>query len=311
MQQEEFRLTEEESLLINKNEKIANKNIIQKELIFKALLNEYLKTQRKEQYEAANVPNDGSCLYHAIILSFAAKYDGHQLEINHQKMREKVAIHMLRGQENTEYLRNFAMNENDDSSSSSNRIIIDMCNNSFKKAVQKRYIKYAKSHMNNTHHWPIELCLHIVAELYNLDLTVLQEVMDPKTGQPSGYICERLRSVGLGLLLTATSSSSSSSSSSFSSATKTTSTATTSNYQQLLPSSSPTAPTPQSITKETKAIIIGPSSSPTPTPLLLLPPPPPPPPQSTTRRETKAIIIGNRWDQHYYSIGIIFIVVCC
>ena len=29
MQQEEFRLTEEESLLINKNEKIANKHIIQ------------------------------------------------------------------------------------------------------------------------------------------------------------------------------------------------------------------------------------------------------------------------------------------
>jgi len=212
MQQEEFRLTEEESLLINKNEKIANKHNNQKELIFKALLNEYLKTQREEQYEAANVPNDGSCLYHAILLSFAAKYDGQQLEINHQKMREKVAIHMLRGQENTEYLRNFAMNENDNSSSS-NRSIIDM-SNSAKKAVQKRYVKYAKSHMNNTYHWPIELCLHIVAELYNLDLTVLQEVMDPKTGQPSGYICERLRTGGLGLLLTATSSSSSSSSSS-------------------------------------------------------------------------------------------------
>jgi len=278
MQQEEFRLTEEESLLINKNEKIANKHNIQKELIFKALLNEYLKTQREEQYEAANVPNDGSCLYHAIMLSFAAKYDGQQLEINHQKMREKVAIHMLRGQENTEYLRNFAMNENDNSSSS-NRSIIDM-SNSAKKAVQKRYVKYAKSHMNNTYHWPIELCLHIVAELYNLDLTVLQEVMDPKTGQPSGYICERLRTGGLGLLLTATSSSSSSSSSSFffssasASATTTTSTATTSNYQKLLPSSSPTAPSPQSIT-----------------------------------RETKTIIIGNRWDQHYYSIGIK--IYCC
>jgi hypothetical protein len=277
MQQEEFRLTEEESLLINKNEKIANKHNIQKELIFKALLNEYLKTQREEQYEAANVPNDGSCLYHAIMLSFAAKY-GQQLEINHQKMREKVAIHMLREQENTEYLRNFAMNENDNSSSS-NRSIIDM-SNSAKKAVQKRYVKYAKSHMNNTYHWPIELCLHIVAELYNLDLTVLQEVMDPKTGQPSGYICERLRTGGLGLLLTATSSSSSSSSSSFffssasASATTTTSTATTSNYQKLLPSSSPTAPSPQSIT-----------------------------------RETKTIIIGNRWDQHYYSIGIK--IYCC
>ena len=101
MQQEEFRLTEEEFLLINNNEKIANKVIIQNEQIFKVLLNEYLKTHQNERYEAANVPNDGSCLYHAILLSFVAKY-GQQLEINHQKMREKVAIHMLRGQENTE-----------------------------------------------------------------------------------------------------------------------------------------------------------------------------------------------------------------
>ena len=67
---EEFHLTEEEFLIINKNEKKANKQIIQNEQIFKSLLNEYLKNQ---QYEAANVPNDGSCLYHAILHSFAAK----------------------------------------------------------------------------------------------------------------------------------------------------------------------------------------------------------------------------------------------
>ncbi len=214
-QQEDFRLTEEEFLIINKNEKIANKLIIQNEQIFKALLNEYLKNQRSEQYEASDVPNDGSCLYHAILHSFAAKY-GQQLKIDHQKMREKVAIHMLRGQENTDYLRNLTMNENDNSSS--NISIIDMKNSS-KKAVQKRYVKYDQSHMNNTHHhWPIELCLHIVAELYNLDVTVLQEALDPNAGRPSGYICERLRSVA-GLLLTTTTSSSSSSSSAAAAAT--------------------------------------------------------------------------------------------
>ena len=32
-------------------------------------------------------------------------------------------------------------------------------------------------------------------------------------------------------------------------------------------------------------------------------------PQSNTRK-TMEIIIGNRWDQHYYSIGI-FIIICC
>jgi hypothetical protein len=227
----ELHLTEEELLIINENEKNAKNNIFQNEQKFKFLLNEYLKTHKKISCEAANVPNDGSCLYHAILHSFAAKYS-QQIEINHQKMREKVAIHMLRGQENTEYLRNFAMNENDNSSSS-NRSIIDM-SNSAKKAVQKRYVKYAKSHMNNTHHWPIELCLHIVAELYNLDVTVLQESLDPKASQPSGYICERLRSVSGLLLTTTTSSSSSSSSAAAAAATTTTSTSTL--YPQLLPS---------------------------------------------------------------------------
>ena len=259
LQQEEFRLTEEECLIINKNEKIANKLIIQNEQIFKALLNEYLKNQRNEQYEAANVPNDGSCLYHAILLSFVAKY-GQQLEINHQKMREEVAIHMLRGKENTEYLRNFAMNENDDSSS--NISFIGM-SNSAKKAVQKRYVKYAKSHMNNTHHWPIELCLHIVAELYNLDLTVLQEAMDPREGRPSGYICERLRTVGI---LTTSSS------------TAVTEPATTSSSSTSTSSTQPVLTSGQLL-----------------------------PPQSSSK-ETRAIIIGNRWDQHYYSIGILTII---
>jgi len=64
MQQEEFRLTEEEFLLINNNEKIANKVIIQNEQIFKVLLNEYLKTIKLLtstciccNIETANSPN--------------------------------------------------------------------------------------------------------------------------------------------------------------------------------------------------------------------------------------------------------------
>jgi len=244
---EEFHLTEEEFLIINKNEKKANKQIIQNEQIFKSLLNEYLKNQ---QYEAANVPNDGSCLYHAILHSFAAKY-GQPLEINHQKMREKVSAHMLREHDNMEYLRNFAMNENDGNSSSSSSVDISII--SSKKAVQERYVKYAKCHMYNTLHWPVELCLHIVAKLYNLHLTVLQEAMDPQEGQSSGYICERLRTVGLlPQQMMATSSSTSAAAT-----TTTSSSSTTSYHPQLLPS--------------------------------------PPPP--------RAIIIGNRWDQHYYSIG--------
>ena len=252
----ELDLTEEELLIINKNEKNAKINIFQNEQKFKILLNEYLKTHKKKPCEAANVPNDGSCLYHAILHSFAAKYN-QQIEINHQKMREKVAIHMLRGQENTEYLRNFAMNENDDNSNSGISIGIG---SSSKKAVQERYVKYAENHMYNTLDWPIELCLHIVAELYNLDLTVLQEAMDPREGRPSGYICERLRTVGI---LTTSSS------------TAVTEPATTSSSSTSTSSTQPVLTSGQLL-----------------------------PPQSSSK-ETRAIIIGNRWDQHYYSIGIL------
>jgi OTU-like cysteine protease len=257
---QELHLTEAELLIINKNEKKTKINIFQNEQKFKILLNEYLKTQKNKQCEAANVPNDGSCLYHAILHSFAATYS-QQLEINHQKMRENVAIHMLRSQENTEYLRNFAMNENDNSG-------ISMCiSSSSKKALQERYVKYAKNHMYNTLDWPIELCLHIVAELYNLDLTVLQEAMDPREGQPSGYICERLRTVGL-LLMTSSSTP------------VTASTAATTSSSTFTFSTTSTEPL------LTSAQL---------------------PPQCSTR-ETKAIIIGNRWDQHYYSIGILIII---
>ena len=256
----ELDLTEEELLIINKNEKNAKINIFQNEQKFKILLNEYLKTHKKKPCEAANVPNDGSCLYHAILHSFAAKYN-QQIEINHQKMREKVAIHMLRGQENTEYLRNFAMNENNDNSNSGITIGIS---SSSKKAVQERYVKYAENHMYNTLDWPIELCLHIVAELYNLDLTVLQEAMDPREGRPSGYICERLRTVGL-LLMTSSSS-----------------TAVTEE-----PPATPSSSTSTSSNTSTQPVLTSPQSN---------------------SKETRAIIIGNRWDQHYYSIGILTII---
>ena len=47
---------------------------------------------KEQRYEAANVPNDGSCLYHAILLSFVAKY-GQQLEINHQKKNKQLQTH--------------------------------------------------------------------------------------------------------------------------------------------------------------------------------------------------------------------------
>ena len=88
-------LTVEEQLIITINESLSDNQLIQNEKNFKALLDSYLEEQLNEKYITADVPSDGSCLYHAVQRSFEEKY-GEKLEINHQTMRQKVAFHMLR-----------------------------------------------------------------------------------------------------------------------------------------------------------------------------------------------------------------------
>jgi hypothetical protein len=181
-----FELTEEELLIINQNEIVSSNGLIEKEKGFTQLLNTYLKdTFNEEHLETENVPGDGSCLYHAILLSFERKY-GKKLEIDHKEMRRKVALHMLKFKENITYLNNYSQHEND---------IINF-SNSRKQNIRKRYVKYAEAHLNNTNHWPSELCIHIIARIYNLEIVVLQEQVIPGIG-PLGYIIERLRTTGL------------------------------------------------------------------------------------------------------------------
>ena len=179
-------LTEEELLIINQNEIVSSNGLIEKEKGFTQLLNTYLKdTFNEEHLEIENVPGDGSCLYHAILLSFERKY-GKKLEVDHKEMRRKVALHMLKFKDNNTYLNNYSQHEND---------IINISNSS-KQNIRKRYVKYAEAHLNNTSHWPSELCIHIVARIYNLEIVVLQEQVIPGIG-PLGYIIERLRTTGL------------------------------------------------------------------------------------------------------------------
>ena len=181
-------LTEEELLIINQNEIVSSNSLIKKEKGFTQLLNTYLKgTFNEEHLEAQNVPGDGSCLYHAILHSFERKY-GKKLEIDHKEMRRKVALHMLKFKENITYLNNYSQHEND---------IINISNSSNNNLLRDRYVKYAEAHMNNTSHWPSELCIHIIAIIYNLEIVVLQEQVLPGIGPLLGYIIERLRTTGL------------------------------------------------------------------------------------------------------------------
>jgi len=165
---------------------MSDNRLIEKEKGFTQLLNTYLKdTFNEEHLEIENVPGDGSCLYHAILLSFERKY-GKKLEIDHKEMRRKVALHMLKFKENITYLNNYSQHEND---------IINISNSS-KTDLRNRYVKYAEAHLNNTSHWPSELCIHIIARIYNLEIVVLQEQVIPGIGS-LGYIIERLRTTGV------------------------------------------------------------------------------------------------------------------
>jgi len=260
-------LTEEEQLIITINESLSDNQLKKKENKFKALLDTYLKEQLNEKYVTADVPSDGSCLYHAVQQSFKEKY-GETLEINHQTMRQRVALHMLRHQESEKYLRNFEMNDGVDNNSSSNNSESSSSSSLHNLTLKDRYVQYAQDHMNKTTHWPVELCVHIIALLYGLEIIVLQEILDPDSGQPNGSIFERLRTTG-GLLLLAPPSSSSSSSCSSS----TSSSSSSSSAAVVDESTTTTIPA-----TKVRDIII-----------------------STARKKT--ILIGNRWDQHYYSIG--------
>jgi hypothetical protein len=101
-------------------------------------------------------------------------------------MRRKVALHMLKFKENISYLNNYSQHEND---------MINITNSS-EQNIRRRYVKYAEAHLNNINHWPSELCIHIIARIYNLEIVVLQEQVIPGIG-PLGYIVERLRTTGL------------------------------------------------------------------------------------------------------------------
>ena len=133
-------LTKEEKIIINLNERTSDNNLIEKEKCFAQLLNAYLKEDTfEEQLDIENVPGDGSCLYHAILLSFERKY-GKKLEIDHKVMRRKVALHMLKFKENITYLNNYSQHEND---------IINVNNSSSKgNLLRERYVKYAQAHLN-------------------------------------------------------------------------------------------------------------------------------------------------------------------
>jgi len=101
-------LSEEEKRIIEFDSLAAQEDAEKIEATFMDMLNEYLDTH----YEIQNihslfVPADGSCLYHAILVSYQSKFEGFQLELNHYEMRKRVSTYLLQHIDDDNHLVRF------------------------------------------------------------------------------------------------------------------------------------------------------------------------------------------------------------
>jgi len=169
-------ISTEELDIIRENERQSLIDAERIETRFMKLLDEYLKAQHLN-LKTSSVPADGSCLYHAILKSFEAKYS-YALESTHQNMRKRVAQYLLKNIDDLDLLEKFKTDE-------------PSCADSSTTSLQYRYEIYCNRHMLLTTDWPIEVCLHAVTKIYGLQITIVAENL-LENGKPAGYIFERL-----------------------------------------------------------------------------------------------------------------------
>ena len=144
------------------------------------LLDAYLQSELDLNCISNNVPDDGSCMYHAVLESFEQKY-GYQLEINHKGLRKSVATYLLQNKNNQLFLEQFREDEPGYTQGVTNLI-----------PLKERYVAYCNNHMHQTTDWPEELCIHAISKIYGFQIIVYAEQMT-LDGIPSGFIIERLK----------------------------------------------------------------------------------------------------------------------
>jgi len=170
-------LSNEEINAIAQNEHDSQVQAQTMNINFKKVLDTHLQSQLRLKYETNFVPSDGSCLYHAILDSFQKKYL-FSIESNHRNMRRKVAIYLLQKQNDAFFLKKFAEEEG---------INYDID----EKILERKYISYFNQHMFETTHWPNELCIQAVTNIYRVQINVLAEKkLDNGLGE--GTIFDRL-----------------------------------------------------------------------------------------------------------------------
>jgi hypothetical protein len=134
---------------------------------FMALLNVYLDAHYGNQnLRSFFVPGDGSCLYHAVLVSYQSKFEGYQLEVNHNEMRKRISTYLLLHINDDNHLERFQ-----------NFFPLLVPQGTLETALQlrNRYIKYFQQHKHDSTHWPIELCIETITKIYGFEIIVLGE----------------------------------------------------------------------------------------------------------------------------------------
>jgi len=127
-------ISREELAIIRTNERQSQLDAERIEIRFMKLLDEYLSAQNLN-LKTSSVPADGSCLYHAILKSFEAKYS-YALETTHQNMRKRVAQYLLTNIDDLELLERFKSDEP------------NFVDSSTTTSLQYRYEIYCNRHMH-------------------------------------------------------------------------------------------------------------------------------------------------------------------
>jgi len=138
------------------------------EATFMNMLNVYLETHYENpKLSGFCVPADGSCLYHAILVSYQSKFEGFQLELNHYEMRKRVSTYLLQHIDDNNHLVRF---QNFFPLVLPHQGVVESA-----PQLRNRYINYFKQHMGETTHWPIELCIETITKIYGFEIIVLGE----------------------------------------------------------------------------------------------------------------------------------------
>ena len=134
---------------------------------FMNMLNVYLEANYENPKLCGfSVPGDGSCLYHAILVSYQSKFKDFQLELNHYEMRKRVSTYLLQHIDDDNHLVRF---QNFFPSVLPHGVIESA------SQLRNRYINYFKQHIGDTTHWPIELCIETITKIYGFEIIVLGE----------------------------------------------------------------------------------------------------------------------------------------